>query len=153
MSLNKVKKADVAEDVWAEGLQHNRACEGGSVEVTEPGGHRRGWADHDDDQPVNGSNEGEDQGLHYLCFWGQGILCWHSYWTTMFGDLKNSDHFPVREVFEVTETFVPWQKCSKFISNRARRRVMATRPLLYCQLYPLYSKGGGLLQPPVVFPL
>ena len=21
---------------------------------------------------------------HYLCFWGQGILCWHSYWATMF---------------------------------------------------------------------
>ena len=23
--------------------------------------------------------------LHYLCFWGQGIFCWHSYWATMFG--------------------------------------------------------------------
>ena len=23
--------------------------------------------------------------LHYLCFWGQGILSWHSYWATMFG--------------------------------------------------------------------
>ena len=23
--------------------------------------------------------------LHYLCFWGQGILCWHSYSATMFG--------------------------------------------------------------------
>ena len=23
--------------------------------------------------------------LHYLCFWGQGIHCWHSYWATMFG--------------------------------------------------------------------
>ena len=21
---------------------------------------------------------------HYLCFWGQGIFCWHSYWATMF---------------------------------------------------------------------
>ena len=56
------QKGWVAEDVWAEGLHHNRACEGGSVEVTEPGGHRRGGPDHDDDQPENGSNEGEDQG-------------------------------------------------------------------------------------------
>ena len=23
--------------------------------------------------------------FHYLCFWGQGILCWHSYGATMFG--------------------------------------------------------------------
>ena len=23
--------------------------------------------------------------LHYLCFYGQGILCWHSHWATMFG--------------------------------------------------------------------
>ena len=23
--------------------------------------------------------------LHYLCFLGQGILWWHSYWATMFG--------------------------------------------------------------------
>ena len=23
--------------------------------------------------------------LHYLCFWGQGIVCWHPYWATMFG--------------------------------------------------------------------
>ena len=23
--------------------------------------------------------------LHYLCFWGQGIRCWHSYWATMLG--------------------------------------------------------------------
>ena len=23
--------------------------------------------------------------LHYLCFWGQGIHCRHSYWATMFG--------------------------------------------------------------------
>ena len=23
--------------------------------------------------------------LHYLCFWGQGIHCWHSYWAAMFG--------------------------------------------------------------------
>ena len=51
------------------------------------------------------------------------------------GDLENSGHLPVREVFEVTQTFVPWQKCSKFISNRAKRRVMVTRPMLYCQRY------------------
>ena len=25
------------------------------------------------------------QFLHYLCFWGQGIHCRHSYWSTMFG--------------------------------------------------------------------
>ena len=23
--------------------------------------------------------------LYYLCFWGQGIHCWYSYWTTLFG--------------------------------------------------------------------
>ena len=36
------------------------------------------------------------------------------------GNLKNSGHLPVQEVFEVTQTFVPWQKCSKFISSRAK---------------------------------
>ena len=36
------------------------------------------------------------------------------------GDLKNSGHLPVQEVFEVTQTFVPWQKSSKFISSRAK---------------------------------
>ena len=25
-------------------------------------------------------------------------------------DLQNSGHFPVQEVFEVTQTFVPWQQ-------------------------------------------
>ena len=58
--------------------------------------------------------------LHYLCFWGQGILCWHSYWATMFGDLNNSGHLPIQEVFEVTQIFVPWRKCFKFISSRAK---------------------------------
>ena len=51
------------------------------------------------------------------------------------GKLENSGHLPVQEVFEVTQTFVPWQKCSKFISNRAKRRVTVARPMLYCQLY------------------
>ena len=50
-------------------------------------------------------------------------------------DLENSGHLPVQEVFEVTQIFVPWQKCSKFISNRAKRRVTVTRPMLYCQLH------------------
>ena len=50
-------------------------------------------------------------------------------------DLENSGHLPVQEVFEVTQTFVFRQKCSKFISNRAKRRVMVTRKMLYCQLY------------------
>ena len=36
------------------------------------------------------------------------------------GNLENSGHFLVQEVFEVTQTFVPWQKCSKFISSRAK---------------------------------
>ena len=35
-------------------------------------------------------------------------------------DLKNSGHLPVQEVFEVTQTFVPWQKCSEFIWSRAK---------------------------------
>ena len=51
------------------------------------------------------------------------------------GDLENSGYFPVQEVFEVTQTFVLCQKCSKCISNRAKRCVMVTRPMLYCQLY------------------
>ena len=58
--------------------------------------------------------------LHYLCFWGQGIHCWHSYWATMFEGPRNSGQLPVREVFVVTQTFVPWQKCSKFISSHAK---------------------------------
>ena len=58
--------------------------------------------------------------LHYLCFWGQGIQCWHSHWTTMFEGPRNSGQLPVREVFVVTQTFVPWQKCSEFISSRAK---------------------------------
>ena len=36
------------------------------------------------------------------------------------GDLKNSGHLPVQEVFEVTQKFVPWQKSSKFISSHAK---------------------------------
>ena len=32
-------------------------------------------------------------------------------------DLKNSGHLPVQEVLQVTQTFVPSQKCSKFISS------------------------------------
>ena len=38
------------------------------------------------------------------------------------GDLENSGHLPVQEVFEVTQTFVPWQKCSKFISIAPKTR-------------------------------
>ena len=51
------------------------------------------------------------------------------------GDLENSGHLPVQEVFEVTQTFVLRQKCSKFISKYAKRCVMVTQPMLYCQLY------------------
>ena len=58
--------------------------------------------------------------LHYLCFWGQGIQCWHSHWTTMFEGPRNSGQLPVREVFVVIQTFVPWQKCSEFMSSRAK---------------------------------
>jgi hypothetical protein len=36
------------------------------------------------------------------------------------GDLKNSGHLPVQEVFELTQTFVPWHKSSKFISSRTK---------------------------------
>ena len=36
------------------------------------------------------------------------------------GDLRNSGHLPVQEVFEVIQTFVPWQKSSRFISSRAK---------------------------------
>ena len=43
--------------------------------------------------------------------------------------------FPFKRFFEVTQTFVLRQKCSKFICNRAKRCVMVTRPMLYCQLY------------------
>ena len=28
--------------------------------------------------------------LHYLCFHGQGIICWHFYWATMFGGPRKS---------------------------------------------------------------
>ena len=35
------------------------------------------------------------------------------------GDLKNSGHLLVQDVFKVTQTFVPWQKSSKFISSHA----------------------------------
>ena len=50
-------------------------------------------------------------------------------------DLENTGHLLVQEVIKDTQTFVSWQKCSKFISNRAKRRVMVTRPMLNCQLY------------------
>ena len=36
------------------------------------------------------------------------------------GDLKNSCYLLVQEVSEVTQTFAPWQKSSKFISSRAK---------------------------------
>ena len=38
----------------------------------------------------------------------------------MFEGPRNSGQLPVREVLVVTQTFVPWQKCSKFISSRAK---------------------------------
>ena len=47
------------------------------------------------------------------------------------GDLKKSGHFLVQEVFEATQTFVPWQK--KLENFKIRGTV--TRPTLYCQLY------------------
>ena len=73
--------------------------------------------------------------LHYSCFWGQRIHCWHSYWATMFGGPPKFRSPPGSRGFEVTQTFVFRQKCSKFISNRTKRRVMVTRLMLYCQLY------------------
>ena len=36
------------------------------------------------------------------------------------GDLKNSGQLLVQEVFDVTKTFLPWQKSSKFISSRTK---------------------------------
>ena len=36
------------------------------------------------------------------------------------GDLTNSGHLPIQEVFEFTQTFVPWHKSSKFISSRTK---------------------------------
>ena len=53
----------------------------------------------------------------------------------MFGDLENSGLLPVQAVFEAAQTFLLRQKWSKFIKNRAKRCVMVTRPMLYCQLY------------------
>ena len=41
------------------------------------------------------------------------------------GDLKYSGQLPVQEVFEVIQTFVPWQKNSKFISSRAKVAVQS----------------------------
>ena len=39
---------------------------------------------------------------------------------TIFGDLTNSSHLPVQEVFKDTQRFIPWQKCSKFISSHVK---------------------------------
>ena len=36
------------------------------------------------------------------------------------GDLKNLGHLPVQEIFELTQTFVPWHKSFKFISSHTK---------------------------------
>ena len=58
--------------------------------------------------------------LHFLCFWGQGILGWHSFWTTIFGGLRKFR--PTSEVFEVKHPNIHLftKKYSKFISSRAK---------------------------------
>ena len=73
--------------------------------------------------------------LHYLCFWGQGILCWHFYWATMFGGPRKFRSPSCSRGFRSYPNIRSSAKCSKFISNRAKRCVMVTRPMLYCQLY------------------
>ena len=58
--------------------------------------------------------------LHYSCFSGQGILCWHSYCATMFGGPRIYSVQTPR-FFEVTQTFFCWlKKCSKFICSRPK---------------------------------
>ena len=89
--------------------------------------------------------------LHHSCFLGQRTIWWHSYWATMFGRPQNSGHLLVQEVFEVTQTFIPWQKSSKFISSRAKvaRRshdqrfivnfVVMSRNVMSCHVMPRYA--------------
>ena len=73
--------------------------------------------------------------LHYLCFWGQGIRCWHSYWATMLGQPRKFRSPSRSRGFWSYPNIRFSPKCSKFICNRAKRCVMVTRPMLYCQLY------------------
>ena len=72
--------------------------------------------------------------LHYLCFWGQGILCWHSYWANMFGgpqkfrSLSGSRGFRgYPNIRSLTKMLIIHKQ-----SRESRRTV--TRPTLYCQL-------------------
>ena len=62
------------------------------------------------------------------------------------GDLKNSGHLSVQEVFELTQTFVPWHKSSKFISSRTKvagrlddQRFIINCIVMYCQVMPRYA--------------
>ena len=68
-----------------------------------------------------------------------------------FGDLKNSGHFLVQEVFKVTQTFVLWQKSSKFKSSRAKvagrshdqrfivNFIVMSRKVISCHVMPRYA--------------
>ena len=82
----------------------------------------------------------------------QRTIWWHSYTELLcLEDLKNSGHILVQEVFEVTQTFVPWLKSSKFISSRAKvagrshdqrfivNFVVMSRNVTSCHVMPRYA--------------
>ena len=54
---------------------------------------------------------GFSQFLQNLCFWGQGIHCWHSYWATMFGWPQKS-----RSTSGLRGTLRYWWLCHKFLT-------------------------------------
>ena len=64
--------------------------------------------------------------LQYLCFQGQGIHCWHSYWATLFGLSWKSRSTSGTEVLEGTDDCVLWifDISSLFMFSRSSNRIL-----------------------------
>ena len=59
--------------------------------------------------------------LQYLRFWGQRIICWHSYWSTILRGPWKCRTTSGSSGFLGYPKFVLWlKKCSEFISSRAK---------------------------------
>ena len=64
--------------------------------------------------------------LQYLCFRGQGIHCWHSYWASLFGLPWKSRSTSGTEVLEGTDDCVLWifDISSLFMFSRSSNRIL-----------------------------
>ena len=82
----------------------------------------------------------------YLCFRGQGIHFWYSYWATVFGDLENRGQLPVQKVLDGSDDFVLWifTISSVFMFSRSRNLLLT---------FPLSCLCSGDLENPGQLPV